>query len=421
MKRRTSLRVALIALVFVAAAAAVACSGPSIRYRYQPRLTAPGSDLRAALSIAGGFQAVDGNQVTFLENGDGSFPAMLAAIHGARSSIHMETYIFRDGEIGRRFVNALVERARAGIKVRLLLDALGSLRFGGDNEKVLKEAGAQVVYFNPFRLSNLRRIHLRTHRKVLIVDGRVGFTGGICIDDAWLGDADLPERWRETQVRVVGPVVLQMQVAFARAWAEATGELLSARSLFNGENAGQIACQLMDSIPGAATNPARVSFLVATSAARKSIDVTNAYFVPDHITREALRNAARRGVRIRLILPSRKTDVKAIRYAGRSYYKDLLESGIEIYEYQPCRLHSKTMVVDGDWASVGSTNIDRRSFAWNYESNINIFDAAFAATMEAMFERDLAKSTRVTLEEWKRRPFGERVLEKMYGIFRWSY
>lgn len=409
------------ALVALALASATACSGPSIRYHYQPRLTAPGSDLRAALSIASGFQAVEGNKVTLLENGDESFPSMLEAIRHAKTSVHMETYIFRDGEIGRRFVDALVERARAGVRVRLLLDALGSYRFGGGNEAALEKVGAQVIYFSPLKLSNLARVHLRTHRKVLIVDGQIGFTGGICIDDAWLGNADLPERWRETQIRVEGPVVRQMQVAFARAWAEATGELLSERSLFAADGAGAMTCQLMDSIPGAATNPARLSFLVATSAARKSIDVTNAYFVPDHITREALRDAARRGVRIRLILPSRKTDVKAVRYAGRSYYKTLLEEGVEIYEYQPCLLHAKTMIVDGQWASVGSTNIDRRSFAWNYESNLNIFDEGFANKMEAMFDRDLAKSTPVTLEDWTKRPLKERILEKLYGIFRWSY
>jgi cardiolipin synthase len=253
------------------------------------------------------------------------------------------------------------------------------------------------------------------------VDGTVGFSGGICIDDAWRGDADRLDRWRDTQVRVEGPVVLQLQVAFARAWAEATAELLTASSLFSDGVVGRVTCQVMDSIPGAHLNPARLSFLVATSAARKSIDVTNAYFVPDHPTREALREASQRGVRVRLILSSRNTDFKPIRYAGRGYYKELLEAGVEIYEYKPARLHAKTVIVDGTWASIGSANLDRRSFAFNYESNLNIFDPGFASQMETVFERDLALSTPVTLEEWRKRPLAERIFEAIYGLFRWQY
>lgn len=395
---------------------------PTLRFRYKPLLTKPGADLVAALVVASGNESVDGNAVAILENGNRAFPAMLAAIRGARSSVHIETFIFRDGTIGREFVSALAERARAGVKVRLLLDAFGSGRFGEANVETLERAGADVVFFRPLRLRFLSKINLRTHRKVLIVDGRIAFTGGICIDDAWLGDADRPDRWRETQIRVEGPVVRQMQAAFARAWIEATGELLSARSLYPAiPLVGEIACQLMDSTPGVAVNPARLSFLVAVGAARSSIEVTNAYFVPDHVTRDALVKAAERGVRVRLVLPSRNTDSRAVRYAGRIYYRRLLEAGVEIYEYEPARLHAKTMVVDGEWASVGSTNLDRRSFAYNYESNLNVFDRGFARRMHEMFERDLSRCSRVTLDEWKTRPFSEKLLERFYGIFRNHY
>ena len=408
---------AVAAVVALAALGAGCASYP--RYRYQPRLTAAGADVQAALSIAGGNEVSDGNKVDVLVNGDQVFPAMLEAIRGARNNIHLETYIFRDGEIGRRFVDALVERARAGVKVRLLLDGIGSLGFGEGNEAKLREAGAQVVFFRPLKLSNLFKLHLRTHRKYLIVDGRIGFTGGICIDDSWMGNADRPDRWRETQVRVEGPVARQMQSGFARAWLEATGELLSAQALYPTiDRVGDQRCQIMESAPGFKGNPARLSFLVAVASAKRSIDVTNAYFVPDGVALEALEKAAQRGVQVRLLLPSRNTDVKSVRYAGRSYYRRLLEAGVGIYEYEPSRLHAKTMVVDGEWATVGSTNLDRRSFVWNYESNLNCFDRRVAEELTRIYEADLAKSSKVELAAWKKRPFGERVLETFYGLFR---
>lgn len=392
------------------------------RYRYRPALTAPGADIVAAFTLASGNEAVPGNSVQLLENGDGVFPAMLAAIRGAQSSVHLETFIFRDGAIGREIVAALAERARAGVHVRLLLDALGSMSFGSDNERTLAEAGARVIFFHPISLSTLKKVYLRTHRKVLIVDGRIGFTGGVCIDDDWLGNADRPERWRDTAVRVDGPVVRQMQIAFARAWLEATEEILSARALYPSDlPAGEITCQLMDSTPGFDSNPARLSFLVAVASAKRTIDITNAYFVPDHASREELVEAAKRGVRVRLLLPSRRTDFASVRYSGRSYYRRLLEAGVEIYEYEPCRLHAKTMVIDGHFSSVGSSNLDRRSFYWNYESDLQIFDARFAAQMEAMFESDLAHASRVNLEEWKHRPLREKILERLYSLFRWQY
>ena len=392
---------------------------PSMRYLYRPVLTATGADFMAALTVASGNEVVDGNDVVLLENGIQAFPAMLGAIAGAKSSVHMEMYIFRDSEIGREFVEALAERARTGVRVRLLLDALGSTGFGDRNRRVLEDAGAYVEFFRPVRLFSLRNVHLRTHRKVLIVDGETAFTGGICIDDSWMGDADAPDRWRETQVLVRGPVVRQMQVAFARAWLEATGELLNSQPLYPFlEPVGDKRCQLMDSTPGVATNPARLSFLVAVESAQESLDVTNPYFVPDRSMKDALMAAARRGVRVRLILSGRKTDIKPVRYAGRISYHDLLEAGVEIFEYQPARLHAKTAVVDGLWATVGSTNINRRSFAWNYESNLNVFDRGFAGELVGMFERDLLVSRQVTLEDWKERPFSQKIKERFWGIFR---
>ena len=410
-----------LALALLAGLLASACATLPI-YRYRPQLTEPGADLLAALTVASGNEAVDGNAVVLLENGARAFPAMLEAIRSATSSVHLETFIFRDGEIGRSFVDALAERARGGVKVRLLLDAIGSSGFGAENTKRLQEAGARVVFFRPPSLASFRRSFLRTHRKILIVDGGVGFTGVACIDDAWTGDADRSDHWRDTEVRVEGPVVRQMQASFARTWLEATGDLLSARDLYPDlPDSGDVNCQVMDSTPAASSNPARLSFLISVAGARHTIDATIAYFVPDREARRALESAARRGVRVRLLLPGRNTDLPTLRFAGRTEYGALLRAGVEIYEYQPARLHAKTLVVDGRWASIGSANIDHRSFRWNYESNLNVFDEAFAAEMESMFERDLARSLRVSLEEWTHRPCSERLREWFSGLFRAQY
>jgi len=407
-------------LLFSLSAATLGCY-PALPYRFGDRPDGP-SEVIAALTVATDHATVDGNRIVLLENGDGSFPAMLQAIAGATSSIHLETFIFSNDEIGNRFVAALEERARAGVKVRLLLDAVGSSDFGDANKKRLEAAGAHLEFVKPVKLNKLRRAHLRTHRKILIIDGKTAFTGGICIDDAWQGNADRPDRWRETQIQIDGPVVRQMQVAFARSWFDSTGELLSERELYpHVDPQGEVLCQLADINPEGLNSTARLLFLVALEGARQRIDITNSYFVPDRAIQRALVRAARRGVRVRLLLAGRNTDSGPVRHAGRRYYSDLLQAGAEIYEFQPAQLHAKTFVVDGAWATVGSTNLDRRSLAWNSESNLNIFDAGFAAEMEAMFERDLTRSKRVTIEEWKRRPLAERWREFFYGLGDWQY
>lgn len=407
-------------LVLLLAAVFAACY-PTLPYKFGNRPDDYWETI-AALNVATDHAALDGNRIVLLENGDASFPAMLEAIRAAASSVHMETFIFSNDEIGEQFVDALEERARAGIQVRLLLDAVGSSDFGDDNKKRLEAAGAHVEFVKPVKLNKLRKVHLRTHRKVLILDGKSAFTGGICIDDAWQGNADRPDRWRETMIRVDGPVVRQMQVAFSRAWFESTGNLLSDKTLYPPIAAeGEQLCQLADVNPEGFNRTARLLYLVALESTQHQIDITNSYFVPDSSLQRALERAARRGVKVRLLLPGRHTDSGPVRHAGRRYYSDLLKAGIEIYEYQPAQLHAKTFVVDKLWASVGSTNLDRRSLAWNSESNLNIFDAGFAAEMEAMFERDLAKSHQLTLEQWKKRPFSERWKEFFYGLGDWQY
>ncbi|MHB8799416.1 MAG: phospholipase D-like domain-containing protein [Thermoanaerobaculia bacterium] len=419
---RTRTRTLRPALSLAIALALLAGCTSSLRVRYLPTLTSPRADPLAAFTIASGNEPVPGNSARLLQNGDEIFPAMLEAIASARSSIHFESYIYRDGQIARQMSAALAERARAGVSVRLLLDAIGSAGFGEENQRLLEEAGATVVFFRPLSVKTLRKIHLRTHRKVLVVDGRVGFVGGVCIADEWMGDAEGPDRWRETVVRVEGPVARQLQAAFGRAWLEATDELLAGRALYptNGQ-AGEAVCQVMDSTPGFDSNPARLSFLVAVGSATKSIDLTSAYFVLDRTARRSLVEAVKRGVRVRLLLQGPHTDHAIVRYAGRNDYTRLLEAGVEIWEYQQARLHAKTMAVDGKWASVGSTNVTNRSFTWNYESNVHVFDLEFAGAMLETFERDLTRSHRITLEEWKDRGLGYRLLEWFYAILGSQY
>ncbi len=418
MRSRASLRIVLVASLLVALAG---CTS-ALNLRYRPTLTSPGADPLAAFTIASGNEPVAGNTALLLENGDEIFPSMLEAIASAQTSIHLEAYIYRDGEIARRISAALAERARAGVAVRVLLDAIGSTGFGDEDERLLREAGATVVFFRPIAIKTLRKVHLRTHRKVLVVDGRVGFVGGVCIADEWMGDADGPDRWRETVVRVEGPVARQLQAAFGRAWLEATEELLTGKELYpeNG-HVGEAVCQVMDSTPGFDSNPARLSFLVAVGSAKESIDLTSAYFVLDRTARRALVEAVKRGVKVRLLLQGPHSDHVVVRYAGRNDYTRLLEAGVEIWEYDRARLHSKTFVIDGRWGSVGSTNVTNRSFTWNYESNVHVFDPAFAKAMEEMFERDLAVSHRITLEEWRKRGLGDRLLEWFYAILGSQY
>lgn len=418
MRSRPGFRGLVVAVLLLVS---TGCS-TALRLRYRPTLTSPKADPLAAFTIASGNDPVGGNSVELLQNGDEIFPSMLEAIANARSSIHLESYIFRDGIIGREFVEALALRARQGVSVRLLLDAVGSTGFGDENEAFLREAGAQVVFFRPLGASSITKVHLRTHRKVLVVDGHVGFVGGVCISDDWLGNADAPNRWRETVVRVEGPVTRQLQAAYGRAWLEATGELLAGKDLYPVNGAvGDAVCQVMDSTPGFDSNPARLSFLVAVGSAARSLDITSAYFVLDGTARKALVDAVKRGVCVRLLLQGPHTDLGLVRYAGRNDYTDLLEGGVEIWEYQRSRLHAKTFVVDGKWASVGSTNLTNRSFSWNYESNVHVFDEAFARHMEQMFEDDLRDARRIRLDEWKQRSFGERFAEWFYGILRSQY
>ena len=362
---------------------------------------------------------VPGNRVRALCNGDEIFPAMLDAIRGARRTICFETFIYWSGAIGREFAEALSERARAGVKVHVVLDWLGSGKMDASLLETMERAGVEVVKYHPLRWYSVGRLNNRTHRKLLIVDGTVGFTGGVGIADNWLGNAQDPDHWRDSHFRLEGPAVAQMQAAFMDNWMETCAQVLHGEEYFPAlEPAGPHAAQLFKSSADDASESVRLMYLLSLASAVKSVRIANAYFVPDALAVSTLVAAQRRGARVEIIVPSRHIDQKLVRRASRSLWEPLLEAGIAIYEYQPTMYHVKVVVVDEVWTSVGSTNFDNRSFRLNDEANLNVLDPEFAASQAKVFEQDKARSRRVTLEEWRRRPWRERATDRLAGLLR---
>ncbi|HYE57077.1 MAG TPA: phospholipase D-like domain-containing protein [Rhodothermales bacterium] len=353
----------------------------------------------------------DGCEATELLNGDAIFPAMLAAIRSARETVTFETYIYWKGETGHAFSEALCERARAGVRCHVILDWIGSADIDEADVKAMEDAGVQVVRYHPLRWYHLARLNERTHRKLLVVDGRVGFTGGVGIADEWTGDGFDPKHWRDTHFRVVGPVVAQMQAAFVDGWLRTTGELLDGPGYFPPlESCGAMRAQVFSSSPRQGNDSVRLMYLMSIAAARRSIRMSYGYFVPDRGALAMLERAVRRGVKVEIVLPGRHIDAPMTRFAARGLYGRLLKRGIRIFEYQPAMYHCKVLIVDEAWVSVGSTNFDNRSFLLNEEANLNVLDEAFAGRQVAVFEQDKAHAEEITLEAWRRRPLGEKLL-----------
>jgi cardiolipin synthase len=367
---------------------------------------------RREMSVLLGPAIVPGNRVTAFQNGDQIFPAMLEAIRAARRTINMETYIYWSGDTGQAFADALCERARAGVAVHLVVDWAGSIRMDDDLLGTMQDAGVRVEHYRPLRWYNLGRLNNRTHRKLLVVDGRVGFTGGVGIADQWSGHAQDPDHWRETHFRVEGPVVAQLQSAFNDNWIKTTGELLNGPDHFPPlERAGDMDAHLFIASPAGGSESMHLMYLQAVAAAVRSIDLCAAYFVPDHLIAQALLAARQRGVRVRVLLPGPHIDSETVRLSSRASWGPLLEGGVEIHVYQPTMIHVKLLVVDGELVSVGSTNFDIRSFRLNDEASLNVYDREFAQSMTRVFEDDLAHSKRYTLEDWKARTARERFAE----------
>ncbi len=359
------------------------------------------------------------NRVTAYVNGDQIFPAMLEAARGASRSICLETYIYWSGEIGRQFANALAERAKAGVKVHVIIDWVGSRRIDPALLDLMRQAGAEVERYNPLVWYAPTRINHRDHRKLLIVDGQVGFAGGAGLADIWQGNADSPKHWRDSMFKLEGPAVAQMQAAFMDNWVKTTARVLDGDDYFPQLGlAGEQYAQVFKSSPREGTEDVRLMYLLSIAAARKSVRLSASYYVPDDLTTQEFIEAVQRGVRVEIIVPGSETDSPIVKHASRGKWGPLLKAGVHIYEYQPTMYHCKMMIVDDIWVSVGSANFGNRSFRLNDEANLNVFSRAFAAEQAAIFEADQGKCREVTYEDWKRRSLWERILEGITAPFR---
>lgn len=354
------------------------------------------------------------SSVEVLTNAEVYYEAELQAIRAAEHSVNLEAYIFQKGEVARRFVDALTERARRGVEVRLVLDAIGSFATWDSYLKDLRAAGGRVAWYHPLRWRTLARINNRTHREIIVVDGRVGFLGGSGFADHWLlGDEKNPP-WRDTMFRVEGGAVTSLQSTFVENWLEASGEILTGKEFFPfSEAESRTAALIVDSSPsmGGSTR-ARILYQTLLASARKSILITTPYFLPDRSARaEMIRAISERGVEVKIIVPGSHSDHLLTRRSSRRLFGYLLRAGAQIYEYEPAMIHTKTMVVDGAWSVVGSTNFDNRSFGLNDEVNLAAYDEKLAARLGEDFARDLASSRAVSYEEWQRRSIFERIYE----------
>jgi cardiolipin synthase len=390
-----------------------------IEHHVERRYDTGSEDYYRSLGVLLGPPVVAGNRIDALQNGDEIFPAMLAAIKSARRTINFESYIYWSGDIGRAFADALAERAKAGVQVRVLLDWLGSQKIDEALLDEMRSAGVEVFLFHPLSWYDIARVNNRTHRKLLIVDGKVGFTGGVGIADKWQGRAQDADHWRDSHYRAEGPVVAQMQATFIDNWTKVSGKVLHGSDYL--PTVGPVAdarAQMFSSSPQGGAESMQLMYLLVIAAASRTIDLASAYFVPDELTSEALVAAMRRGVRFRVIVPGPIVDTDVVRRASRSTWGPLLAAGAEIYEYQPTMYHCKVMIVDGLLVSVGSTNFDPRSFRLNDEANLNVYDRAFAAAQEKVFEQDIARSKRITLADWENRPWHEKLMEHAAGLLK---
>ena len=372
---------------------------------------------------------IPGNTVKTLVNGDEIFPAMLAAIASAKSTITFETYTYCSGTMAQQFADALAERARAGVKVHLLVDWFGSGSWGGNKTtfdqryvRQIGDAGGEVLQYHTFDLKDpalWSQVDHRSHRKLLIVDGRIGFIGGAGIADEWSGHAQDPDHWRDTHYRTEGPIVAQLQAAFAEDWMETSGHVLAGEDYFPElRPVGTQWAQVFKSSANGGSENMQLMNLLSIAAAGQSIRIESAYFVPDPLTEYYLIAARRRGVQIEIIVPGPHIDEHLVREASRGRWGTLLQAGIEIYEYQPTMLHCKQMIVDDTWVSVGSSNQDNRSFRLNGEANLNVLDPAFAAEQSRIFQDDKQHSRRVTLTEWENMPLLERMRNGFADLIR---
>ena len=378
--------------------------------------------LNAAAGLVNGVLET-GGRARLLNNGDEIFPALLADVRSAQHSVNWLAYIWEPGRCSDQVFAALVERARAGVEVRVMLDGLGGMRCPGEGKDELKRAGGRIGIFRPLRWGKITRFYKRNHRRAIVVDGKVGYTGGVAVGDKWLGNARGPAEWRDTMVRVTGGMARNLQSHFAEDWAAVTGEILVGDAFYPlGDDEGSdgsppIRHTAVASSPGSEQHPMRYFFLLTCRAARRKLYLASPYFVPDEHTRKAVARLAGAGVDVRILLPNEHTDAKPIRLASHHYYDELLCAGVRIWEYQPTMMHAKLTVVDGCFSIVGSANMDIRSKELNEENVLGILDPGLAAAIETTFLADLERSREIRLAPWRKRGPGQRVLERLAVMF----
>lgn len=400
--------------------------------RRSPRLQATKApaigtrEFLVGISGAAGAPLRSGGSVRLLRNGVEFFPALLEAIGRAEHTINFLVYIWEPGAASDRVFAALIERARAGVQVRVLLDGVGGYLTPGESIEALRAAGGKVETFRAPSLGKLTRFHRRTHRRAIVMDGKAAFTGGMAVADKWLGNADSEEHWRDDMVEVAGPLATSVQSAFVAPWAHTTGELLSGVGFFpedpaaapRGDDSEPVTMHTgIASSPGSEAHPLRPFFVQTFVSSQRTLYITTPYFVPDESIRLAVAESARRGVDVRLLLPNQHTDADIIRAASHHFFEELLEAGVRIYEYQPTMLHSKTVVADGQWSIVGSPNMDIRSKELNEENVLGIQDVGFARQLETSFFDDLKHSKEFHLDEWRKRGTWTRFREWVAGRF----
>lgn len=409
-----------LALLLQASACTVVRLDKRSVYRYDHPFAVEDDAFLRSLS-AFGFAMVGGNRAEILNNGDEIFPAMTRAIREAKHTVNLESYIFKNDRAGEIFAEALIDAARRGVEVRVLVDATGS-KFSGPLLDRMRRAGVKAFKFHPIRLWSLYKIGRRTHRKILVVDGVTSFTGGFCIAEKWLGDARNPDEWRDMMVQATGPVSAQMQAIFSEDWTYTTGEILAGDKFYPAiPAAGGVVAQAIKVSRGDSSSLAAMLYFVAIQSARKSIHIQNAYFVPSRQIRRALMDAARRGVEVRIMVPGRHMDEPLVRMASRRHYGELLRAGVRIFEYNRTMMHQKDAVIDGIFSIIGSINFDARSLRENAEESLAFYDRDFGARLEATFAADQRYCSEITYDGWKQRGVEQRLAELFSSAFKPLY
>jgi cardiolipin synthase len=407
----------VVTLVAVLVIANLSSGEKKIEHKIERLYASDDPQFLRSMGLLLGPPVVGGNRFDVLLNGDEIFPSMLDGIRAARETITFETFIYWSGAIGEEFAQALSDKARDGIAVHVLLDWVGSSKMDKRYLHMLRDAGAEVIQYHKPHWTGLGRMNDRTHRKLLVIDGRIGFTGGVGIAEEWTGHAQDEQHWRDTHFRVEGPAVGHMQAVFMDNWIKASGNVLHGPRYFPDiGDAGDGLAHMFSSSPSGGSDDMQLMYLMAITAATHSIHLSSAYFVPDKLTINAIVEAAKRGVRVRVVTPGKRIDTHTVREASRACWGDLLAAGVEMYEYQPTMFHCKLIVVDEYLVSVGSTNFDSRSFKLNDEANLNIYDRDFARRQTAIFDADVTRAKRITLDDWRSRPFAEKLLERVAAL-----